>query len=75
MTENAPLCELLYQCSDKCSPPAPCGNTAEARVSVSCSSPGCDHATQVLVLCAFCAVQTAILAGRPVTMRALEVAK
>ncbi len=45
-------CEAMLQCVDKCCDPVPCTRAAAARVTFQCGTPGCNHASHVLLLCA-----------------------
>lgn len=66
---TAPQCEAILQCVERCCDPQRCDRPAVARVSFRCTSSGCDHAGDLLLLCETCTriadVLGDVLARRP----------
>jgi hypothetical protein len=53
----SPRCQAMLQCAEACCDPVPCARPASARVTFPCSTPGCQCAYRVLLLCTVCAEQ------------------
>lgn len=54
MVRRPSLCEAEWQCPN-CRTEERCAALAETRLTVLCSSPGCDHAAFALLACGGCA--------------------